>query len=116
MEALIPISLFVVMAVIVKTIFDYKTRRALLEKGQLSVKVEPVVMAPAVEQNLSSLKWGLILTAIGAAIVIGTSSFSHDTEENTISLMFLFAGLALIFHYFIAGRVLRKRKQESNPA
>jgi len=75
-----------------------------------------LVVTSAVDQSLSSLKWGLILTAIGAAIIIGTSSFSHDTEENTISLMFLFAGLALIFHYFIAGRVLRKRKQESDPS
>ncbi len=115
METLIPISFFVVIAVIIKSFFDYKTRRALIEKGKLNVSAEPVAVSPAIEQSLSSLKWGLILTAIGAAIVIGTSSFSHDVEENTISLMFLFAGLALILHYFLAGRVLRKRKRESNP-
>ena len=62
----------------------------------------------------SSLKWGMVLIAVGAAILIGQFVPYSYQEEATISGMFIMAGLALIVYYFIAGKIIKKAEEEKS--
>ncbi len=97
---LIPIAFFFAVAAIVKFISDNRTRRMLIEKGMVDEKVKYLYKDSV--QPLSSMKWGLVLIGIGLALLIG-QVFRYDiSQEATVGLMFLFAGLGFVIYYFMA--------------
>ena len=97
---IIPIVSFWTVFMVIKTSLDYKTRKHLIEKGLVNKNVKFL-------QNfeggfLSSLKWGLVLLGIGAALLI-TKIADYDFEdEATFGAMFLAAGIGLVIYYFFA--------------
>jgi hypothetical protein len=105
-EALQMLVVFATIAFIVKIALEYGTRKKLIDKGLVDENVRHLFnyAAPAA----SSLKWGMVLTGIGIAVLIGRLVPYRWEEEMTISLMFILAGLALIIYYVIAPK-LRNR-------
>ena len=99
-ESVIPITLFIIIGLIIKWGMDNKTRRLLIEKGMVDEKLKYLFTEPP--QSLSSMKWGMVLIGIGLALFIGQIFSSDLTEEATMGLMFLFAGLGFIIYYFMA--------------
>ena len=100
MEFLIPIAFFFMLAFIIKWGMDNKTRRLLIEKGMVDEKLKYLFTEPS--QSLSSIKWGMVLIGIGLALFIG-QIFRYDlTDQATMGLMFLFAGLGFVIYYFMA--------------
>jgi hypothetical protein len=100
-EFLIPISLFIVIAYIIKVISDNRVRNRLIEKGQLDESVKNLFNNNVKQRNLSSMKWGLVLIGIGLALFIG-QLFPYDIQEEiTIGGMFFLAGVGFLIYYFI---------------
>ena len=91
---------FFTICFVVKASLDYFTRKKLIDKGLVDKNVKYLFKygSPA----LSSLKWGMVLVGIGAAVIIGKLVPYRWSDEITISGMFILAGLALIIYYFIA--------------
>lgn len=97
---LIPIASFFAVVAIIKFISDNRIRRMLIEKGMVDEKLKYLYREP--DRSLSSIKWGMVLIGIGLALLIG-QVFRYDlSDEATIGLMFLFAGLGFIIYYFMA--------------
>ncbi len=108
---LIVATVFFSMVSIVKIISDNMMRRKILEKGMLDENIKYLYAQTSQQQVPASLKWGMVLIAVGAAIFIG-QFFPHTfSEEATIGVMFLMAGLALILYYFIARRILKQSEE-----
>lgn len=104
-------AIFFSFVAIVKVISDNSVRRKIVEKGELNEHVKHL-FARQGEYVPSSLKWGLVLTAIGTAILIGQLAPVAYRDEVTISGMFIMAGLALIIYYFIARRLEKTAQEE----
>ncbi len=95
-EMLPLIVMFLVVPVIIKMLSDNKTRRKLIEKGLVDEKVKYLFMDKPKEFVSSSLKWGMVLIAIGLAVFVGQMAPKDLVEEVTIGAMFVFGGLALV--------------------
>lgn len=108
---LIPIVMFITLGWIIKVLSDNKTKRLLIQKGELNESIRFLYDRPK-SQVSSSLKWGMVLVGIGIAIFLGRLISYHE-EEVYFALMFVFAGLALLLFYFISGR--KQVQAEGNP-
>lgn len=102
MEAIIiPISLFGIVAYIIKVISDNRVRNRLIEKGQVDESVKGLFENNMQQRSLHSVKWGLVLIGIGLALFIG-QLFPHEIkEEITIGGMFFLAGVGFLIYYFM---------------
>ncbi len=115
-EVLVPLTFFICFALIIGFSISkrHRERMAMIEHGvpadMLKTKGRPSWF---VTSPLSSLKWGIIITAIGLAILIG--NFLRDVynvdKDVTAGLIFLLAGLGLVVFYAIAA----KKERESEP-
>jgi hypothetical protein len=105
-EILIPISLFFVIAYIIKVISDNRVRHRLIEKGQIDDSIRNAFSENSELRNLQSLKWGMVLIGLGLALFIGQFMPYNIREEISVGGMFLFAGLALIIYYSFARKLI----------
>ncbi len=110
-ENLVPIiivpTIFFCIVAIVKIVSDNVVRRKLIEKGMVNADVK-YLFANTMNGTPTSLKWGMVLIAVGAAVLVGQLVPFSISEEVTISAMLIMAGLALIVYYFIASRLSKK--------
>jgi asparagine N-glycosylation enzyme membrane subunit Stt3 len=106
------IVMFVMIAVVVKYILDYKTRTKLIDKGMVDENVKYLYADRPESQILSSLKWGMMLIGVGAAVLIGQLAPPDLVEEYTIGGMFILAGLGLCLYYLIANHKMRKSREK----
>ena len=100
---LIVLVIFSTAAFVIKVISDNRIRRRIVESGQVDEKIKFLYFNTAKRQiePFSSVKWGMVLVAIGLALLLG-QMFPYDiTETMTIGFMFLFAGIAFLIYYFI---------------
>ncbi len=103
------IVMFVVVPIIIKMLSDNKTRRMLIEKGLVDEKVKYLFMNKPKEYVSSSLKWGMVLIAIGLAVFVGQMAPKELMEEVTIGAMFVFGGIALVIYYAIASKKINEQ-------
>jgi hypothetical protein len=108
-EVMGPIGFFVVVAIIVQIIFDYKLKVRLIEKGLVDEKLKYLYQKQSERSVPSSLKWGMVLFGIGAAIIFGRIVPYDIADEVTIAGMFIMAGLALLIYAFVVYRVERRQ-------
>ncbi|NIR50534.1 hypothetical protein GWO43_18635 [candidate division KSB1 bacterium] len=107
---IVPAFFFSVVAII-KIISDNALRKKIIETGVVDENIKYLYANRTSNQVPSSLKWGMILIAVGAAILVGQLVPYSFQEEATISGMLILAGVALIVYYFLASRMMKK----SNP-
>lgn len=110
-EIFIPLIIFGFFAYVIKILSDNRVRNRLIEKGLVDEKVKFLYHDNFRLKNFTSLKWGMLLIALGAALFIGQLLPYDAQEELTIGLMFLFGGIAFLSYYFLAKKMLDK-----NPA
>jgi hypothetical protein len=108
-EMLPLIVMMVVIPFIVKMLSDNRTRRKLIEKGLVDEKVKYLFMDKPKEYVSSSLKWGMVLIAIGLAVFVGQMVPKELVEEVTIGAMFVFGGIALVIYYAIASKKINEQ-------
>ena len=113
-EIVIVPVIFGVFAWVVKMVLDARTRNRLIDKGLVGEGVKnlyPKIISPA----LSNLKWGLVLMGIGAASMISFWFPDVISEEGTLGLICIFAGIAFLVYYAIANqREKEQRNGQSN--
>ena len=113
-EFLIPVSLFIVTAFIIKILADARTRNRLIEKGIVDDKVKNIFGVTSELAGLNSLKWGMVLVGIGLAAII-SQMFPYDvTTEIAFGLMMIFAGVAFLVFYFIADKRLKEANRDKH--
>jgi hypothetical protein len=95
----VPVIFFSFVA-IVKIITDSLVRRQLIKNGMVDEKAKYVFSSFDLT-NGNSLKWGIVLIAIGVAFLIGNYVPEMD-EEGVIGLVFVFAGLGMASYYFFS--------------
>ena len=109
---LVPIVLFGVIAYIVKVAADNRTRRILIEKGEINENLKYLFADRLAYAIPSSLKWGMVLIAVGLAFFVSqVFNLGMDDETALFALMFLFGGVALVVYYFIGSRMLKNQKE-----
>ncbi len=107
----IPLGFFFLVAYIVRTVSDNKIRQSLIDKGFVKEDVKYLYQNKIGVNAPASLKWGMVLIAIGLAIFIGRNYY-YRFEEVMFGLMFLLAGAALVLYYFIAKSIAKKQQAD----
>jgi hypothetical protein len=110
-EVLIPLVVFIWCVYVAKIIPDNRLRRFLAQQGQINDNLKYLYTDRMEAKFPSSLKWGLMLVALGLAILVSRTVNSND-EMLMVSLMFLFGGAALIAFYVFASRLVKKQQEE----
>lgn len=112
-EIIIVPVIFGVFGWIVKMILDARTRNRLIDKGLVGEGVKnlyPKIVSPA----LSNLKWGLVLMGIGVASMISFWFPDVISEEGTLGLICIFAGVAFLIYYGIANQREKEHRNGSS--
>ncbi len=120
MGILVPIILFIVIGWIIKVLSDNHTKNLLIEKEMVNESVKFLYTDRLEKYVPSSLKWGMVLVAVGLAIFLGKiltgvpGIMAHTRDEEAIifALMFIFGGLALIIYYSIAVKMMKKEEEK----
>jgi hypothetical protein len=99
---------------IIKTISDHRLRNRLIDKGLVNEKVQHLFASESGLKSLSSLKWGMVLVAIGAAALISQLLPYYADGEITIGLMFVFAGAAFLIYYPIADKRIKEWRRQQD--
>jgi hypothetical protein len=114
-EMLPLIVMLLMVPVVIKLLSENKTRLKLIEKGLVDENIKYLFPDKPKDYVGSSLKWGMVLIAVGLAVFAGQMVPRDLVEEVTIGCMLVFGGLALVIYYVIASKKLNKSKEE-NPA
>lgn len=108
-EAMVPIIIVPVVFFsfiwLVKIISDNAVRRKIIDKGLVDENIKYLYLSDTGTGVPSSLKWGLVLVAVGAAFLVGQLMPFEFKDEFTVSAMLIFGGLALIAYYFIGKKL-----------
>ena len=114
MEPIIVVAIiFASILLFTKILSDNRIRNKLIEKGLVDENVKYLYSNRFEGSIPSSLKWGIVLTGIGLAFLIGQLVPVDIKEEMTISAMFLLAGLGLIVYYLIGKNMSDRNKEKS---
>ncbi len=111
-DIFVPLIIFGFFAYVIKILSDNRVRNRLIEKGILDEKVKFLYLDTFQKKNFSSLKWGMVLIALGLALFIGEILPEDNQEEMTFGLMLLFAGIAFLIYYFLTKRMITKTSAE----
>ncbi len=109
-DVVVPIAIFGSFAYVFRAWLDYKTRKLLVEKGLVDEKVKFLYSQTADAQIPSSLKWGMVLIAIGLAIFV-SQQVAYNQEEYAIAFMALFGGMAMLVYHFLAMRWVKNNSR-----
>ncbi len=97
---LVPV-MFLTFYLIIKNFLDYRLKRSLVEKGL--VKESHFLLSASPELHpLSSVKWGLVLVGVGAAILLAQLFPEQISDEIMVGLMLVFAGVSFLIYYRMA--------------
>ena len=108
---LVGIFFFGLVGYIVKIVSDNRIRRRLIESGQIDEKIKYLYFSDkkTMSEPFNSVRWGLVLVALGLAVIIGQQFPEGEKEQMTLSAMFLLAGLAFLIYYFLAKREISRK-------
>lgn len=110
MENMVPVLVLTVIGFfvleLVKVVSENRVRGKLIDKGMVDEKVKLLFAPRQANEAASSLKWGLVLIAVGLAFsfafVIHRWVPAGVRDEITAGAVFSMAGLAMIIYYIIA--------------
>ena len=95
---------------VIKMLSDNRLRRLIVQQGEVNENVKYLFSNKFSLAVPPSLKWGMVLIAIGLAIVVAkiVDAFARVDDSLTFALMFIFGGVALIIYYRIGTRMLKE--------
>jgi len=111
-EVLIPISIIGFTALMIKIISDTIIRSKIIKKGMVDENLKYLYTKRYSFSHISNLKWGFILIGIGIPFFLRQLFPDLFTDEGTIGLMFILAGVGFIIYYNIA----KKESQQNDIA
>lgn len=101
---LIPIVGFVCLFAIVRAVIDGRVKRRLAETQASEAMVRALFEADADRRRQETLKWGLLLGAIGLSLVVTDLLGLGGDDPGAYGLLLGAAGLALLVHRGLQGR------------
>ena len=109
-DVLVPTGLFVAVAFIIvgvtKVISDGRTRRRLIAAGATPELARAITATPRGDPMVySALKWGLVLGAVGVALIVVQFLPYGSDDPIVLGLILLFAGGGLLGYYAAARRL-----------
>ena len=102
---------FYFIALSIRTIFEYKLKNRLIEKGAIKEEIRFLSDLRWSANGFSSLKWGLVLLGIGVALLVAQTAPDWMREEVTVGAVFFMAGVGLLVHYGLAKRLEKTPKK-----
>ena len=110
-DSLVPIAFFAMCAIIVmgltRIISDGRTRRRLIEAQASPELVAAMVAAPRADLALhETLRWGLLLGAIGVALIVIQFLPFRPNDPIMYGVVLVFASAGLLAYYAVARRML----------
>jgi hypothetical protein len=91
---------------LVKVVSENRLRNKLIDKGLVDDKAKLLLESRPLPQLDGSLKWGIVLIAVGLAFMFAYGIYrwvpSAIREEITAGAVFFMAGLGMIVYYIIA--------------
>ena len=113
MEVLAPlamgIGLLTAIVLIIRTVFDSRIKRQLIEKGVVDDKLRSLFEESPELRVLSVLKWAFVMMGIGLGILAGRLAPPDLVREYMMAGMFIFTGVGLVLYYVIARFTMRRK-------
>ena len=101
---LIPITLFVCIVLAIKVVVDARLRRRLAETNASEDMIKSMLVADEQSRRLSALKWGLVLTLLGAAMGLIDGMNMSSEDPGAWGLLLAAAGVGMLAYHGIANR------------
>ncbi|MFT3806827.1 DUF6249 domain-containing protein [Arenimonas sp.] len=103
-EYLIPISLFVCITLAIKFVIDGRVRRRYAETNVSEDLIKAMLVADEQSRRLSALKWGIVLTSIGAGFGL-VGGFNMNTDNPAVfGLLIASAGIGMLIYHFVSNK------------
>jgi len=106
MEALIPIiatiAMFGSIAYITKVLSDNRVKRELISMKADRETIDYLLLQAPAPTTDSSLKWGMVIVAIGAGLGLIHLLGLDGEDPMTWAIVFIFGGAGLLGHYAMA--------------
>jgi hypothetical protein len=107
-EVLVPIALFAMIAFILvgmtQHISEGRTRRRLIDSGASPELIQAMNLRQDSGQH-AALQWGLVLAAVGAALIVVDQIDYQAHEPLAVGIVLLFGAGGLLAYYAIARRM-----------
>lgn len=104
-EYLIPITLFISIAYVIKVIVDARTRRALIGANGSEELVRSIMAGEDLRQKHSSLRWGVTLLAIAVGFGLIEAGGWQEVTPGVIAVLAGATGLGNLAYYFLSRRM-----------
>ncbi len=101
---LIPIVLAVCLVATIRIITNARVQRRLAETHASEELVQALMRSDAAARRITSLKWGLVLTCLGAAFVLIDVLDLDAADPTSYGLLFIATGVGLLAHYVSSAR------------
>ncbi len=109
-DVIAPVAIISCFVMALKLYLDYRIKRQLIEKDKVDENVKFLQFSSYDFRVLSNIKWGMVLIGIGVAAMLSWWFPRYISDEGTIGLMFLFAGVGFLVYAAMAS----KHKQNGN--
>ena len=104
-EILIPITLFLTIAYVIKVIVDSRTRRALIGANGSEELVRSIMAGEDMRQKHSSLRWGVTLVAVAVGFGVIEAGGWNEVTPGVIAVLAGATGLGNLAYYFLTRRM-----------
>jgi len=102
--------LFFLGAVIItiRILVQWRVWKRLIDKNMVNENMDLPSLSTFQYNNVSWLKWGIVITAFGMAIVLNSLLPIDDYEGLQFGITGIFIGVAFIISYYISGSIENK--------
>lgn len=101
---LVPIVLFICITLSIKFIVDSRLRRRLAETNASEDLIKAMLVADEETRRHGALKWGIVLTVIGAAFGLIDLFNLRPDDPSTFGLLLGAAGVGMLGFHVLTGR------------
>ncbi len=102
---LVPIALIAGIVMSIKLIVDSRLRRRLAETNPSEELMKSMMAADENNRRLSALKWGLVLTLLGAAFGLIDATNLDSDEPGAWGILLPAAGIGMLAYHVIANKL-----------
>ena len=104
-EALIPISLFVCIAYAIKVVVDARVRQRMVAAGGSADLVDSVLRDEELRRRHSSLRWGVVLLAVGVGFGLIQWFGWQQVTPGMIAVLAVVTGLGNLVFFTISRKL-----------
>ena len=101
---LIPISMFISIAYVIKVVVDARTRRHLIGANGSEELVRSIMAGEDLRQKHSSLRWGVILVSIAIGFGLIEAGGWQEITPGVVAVLAGATGVGNLAYYFLTRR------------